>query len=109
MSVTALQIIVGGIVTLFLGVIGVRASRKKDASDEWRGLYDEMRSRVERLEEQADEQKEEMRIMERALRNMWDGNRRNIEQLRELDQTPRYEPPGVNFRGEDKPFSQRKD
>ena len=118
MNPAVFQIVVGALVALAVSFIGVLASRKLDnaksnaiTSTEWKKLYDEMCKRIEDLESLVKEQKEEMRIMERALRNMWDGNRRNIAQLRELDQTPRYEPPGTIFRGGDDelPFAQRKD
>ena len=116
-NVAGMSIIVSALTAIVISVIGVMASRKKDdaqanaiTSGEWQKLYDVQKGRVDDLEMLVKEYKEEMRIMERALRNMWDGNRRNIAQLRELDQKPRYEPPGINFRGgDDNSFAQRKD
>lgn len=40
--------------------------------------------------------------LEYSLRVLWDGNRENVLQLRELKQKPRFEPPGLFFRGSDK-------
>ena len=61
------------------------------------------------LEEKYDDLLEDYKIQELIIRDIWDGGRLNIQQLRELNEVPKYEPKRGNFRGEDEGWPIRPD
>ncbi|MBW1801893.1 MAG: hypothetical protein JRJ85_14305 [Deltaproteobacteria bacterium] len=130
MDMAIMSVAASALTAIIISVIGVLASRKKDEasaaselSDSSGALVDRLEKRLDKveasnrkleekyctLERKYDDLLEDYKLLELVLRDVWDGGRLNISQLKELNKTPRYEPSESQFRGQDGEWVSRPD
>jgi len=104
---------IASVVATALNINSMRKPRESstaaELTDSATGLIRQMEIRIDKIEANYDELKEEHRLVVKEFRMLWHGGQQNIKQLKELDEVPVFEPSPLQFRGSGTPWAQRTD